>query len=74
METQSIGKKIILKIIKFYQLFISPALGYNCRFYPSCSEYAAEVIQKQGILKGFKKGLWRILRCHPFNKGGIDLP
>jgi len=67
-------KKAVLKIIKFYQMFISPGLGYNCRFYPSCSKYTAETIQKYGTLKGLKKGLWRILRCHSFNRGGIDLP
>ncbi|PIV45351.1 MAG: membrane protein insertion efficiency factor YidD [Candidatus Nealsonbacteria bacterium CG02_land_8_20_14_3_00_37_10] len=67
-------KKAILKIIKFYQMFISPGMGYHCRFYPSCSEYTAETIKKHGTLEGIKRGLWRIIRCHPFNKGGIDLP
>ena len=67
-------KKIILKIIKDYQNFVSPFLGYNCRFYPSCSNYASEAVKKYGALKGFCKTFWRILKCHPFNKGGIDLP
>ena len=67
-------KKISLKIIKFYQKYISVNLGSNCRFYPSCSEYANLSIEKYGSLKGGIKAIIRILRCHPFNKGGIDLP
>ena len=67
-------KKISLKIIKFYQKYISVNLGSNCRFYPSCSEYATLSIEKYGSLKGGIKGIIRILKCHPFNKGGIDLP
>ncbi len=67
-------KSLILKIVRFYQKFISPALGKHCRFYPSCSEYCCLAIQKYGILKGLFFGMKRILRCHPFNEGGIDLP
>ena len=67
-------KKVILKIIRFYQLFISPNLGTNCRFYPSCSQYTLKAIQKYGILKGCLKSLKRILKCHPLNQGGVDLP
>jgi len=63
-----------LNLIKFYQKFISPNLGQNCRFYPSCSEYTYQAIGKYGLLKGFWMGIKRILRCNPFNKGGIDLP
>ncbi|MFC1663536.1 membrane protein insertion efficiency factor YidD [Patescibacteria group bacterium] len=67
-------KYLILKTIKFYQKFISPYLGNNCRFYPSCSEYSFQSIKKYGISSGCQKGLKRILRCHPWNPGGIDLP
>jgi len=67
-------KHLILKFIRFYQLFISPNLGTNCRFYPSCSQYAADAVKKYGIIKGLQKGIWRILRCNPWNTGGIDLP
>jgi len=67
-------KKIILKIILFYQNFISPFLGKNCRFYPTCSEYTRQTIEKYGLLKGFLKGLKRILKCHPYHRGGVDLP
>jgi len=61
-------------MIKFYQGFISPFLGRNCRFYPSCSEYARQALKKYGALKGLVFSCWRILRCHPFSKGGVDIP
>ena len=67
-------KKLIFKAIRFYQIFISPVLGQHCRFYPTCSQYSFQAIEKYGIIKGGWKGLKRILRCNPFNKGGIDLP
>lgn len=65
-------KYLILKLIKFYQKFISPILGKNCRFYPTCSSYTYEAIEEYGILKGLYLGIKRILKCHPFNKGGYD--
>jgi len=68
------AKNIILKIIKLYQLILSPALGKNCRFYPSCSEYSYLAVQKHGALKGFLMGAKRIIKCNPWNKGGINLP
>lgn len=67
-------KFFTLKIIRFYQIFISPIFGKNCRFYPSCSEYLYKKIKKEGILKGFLKFIKRILKCHPWHQGGIDLP
>lgn len=67
-------KQTSLKIIKFYQKYISINLGNNCRFYPSCSKYTASSIERHGILMGGTKGIIRILKCNPFNKGGIDLP
>lgn len=67
-------KKIFLKTIKIYQKFISPFLSRSCRFYPSCSEYSYQTIKKHGVLKGGALSFWRILRCNPWNKGGIDLP
>jgi len=67
-------KKIFLKTIKIYQKFISPFLNRSCRFYPSCSEYSYKTIEKYGVLKGGALSFWRILRCNPWNKGGIDLP
>lgn len=67
-------KKIFLKIILFYQWFISPFLGDRCRFYPSCSEYAYCAIEKYGVFQGFFRGILRILRCHPYSEGGVDMP
>ncbi len=69
-----IAKSAVLGIINFYKGFISPVLGSNCRFYPSCSSYAHQAVEKYGTLKGLQKGFLRILKCNPFNKGGIDLP
>lgn len=65
-------KTLVLALIKFYKLFISPMLGKNCRFYPTCSEYAYQAIEKYGLLKGILLGIKRILRCNPFNPGGYD--
>jgi len=71
-------KRAILKIIHLYQRLVSrfwQAINphYGCRFYPSCSQYYYEAIEKYGTIKGLIKGLKRILRCHPFSRGGIDL-
>ncbi len=71
---------IPLKLIRLYQKTISPDHGFfshrhqygYCRFYPSCSEYTYRAIEKYGTLKGIAKGIWRILRCNPFNNGGYD--
>ena len=57
--------KILIKIIKFYQYIISPLLGNNCRYFPSCSEYFIDCLKTFGPFKGFAKGLIRILTCHP---------
>ena len=65
-------KKIVLLILKFYKKFISPVLPDSCRFYPTCSEYAAAAVGKYGVLKGSIKSIYRIIRCNPFNKGGYD--
>lgn len=78
-------KKLLIAIIKFYRRFLSPLkktfyhifspeLGQNtgCRFYPTCSEYAIESIEKYGAFKGSFMAFKRILRCNPFNKGGYD--
>jgi putative membrane protein insertion efficiency factor len=65
-------KKLFLFLIKFYQRNISPMKKPCCRFYPTCSQYALEAIQKYGAFKGFFLALWRILRCNPFCKGGYD--
>ena len=71
-----------LWIIKAYQKTISPDHGLfkhwfepgYCRFYPTCSEYTYQKIKKEGLIFGLPKSLWRILRCNPWGRGGIDLP
>ena len=65
-------KKFVISILKFYKKFISPVLPDSCRFYPTCSEYAATAVGKYGVLKGSIKSIYRIIRCNPFNKGGYD--
>ncbi|NLM50471.1 MAG: membrane protein insertion efficiency factor YidD [Clostridiaceae bacterium] len=66
-------KWILLKLIRFYQKFISPLKKPCCRFYPTCSEYAYLAISKYGAFKGGFLFIKRILKCHPFSKGGVDL-
>ena len=68
-------KKIFIKLINGYQRFISPlfkSVGVNCKYYPSCSEYMKQAIEKYGIIKGICLGIKRLLRCNPFSKGGYD--
>lgn len=65
-------KRLLIIPIRGYQYLISPLLGSNCRFYPSCSHYTIEAIEVHGALKGSYLGVRRILRCHPFSDGGID--
>jgi len=63
---------LLVGFIRAYQRFISPLLGPRCRFYPSCSQYAAEAIERHGPVKGGWLALRRIVRCHPLNAGGLD--
>ena len=65
-------KKVLLLLIRFYQRFISPGRPPCCRFMPTCSAYALEAIEKYGALKGSWLAFRRLLRCHPFHKGGYD--
>ncbi len=67
-------KKLAIAAVRFYQRGISPLLGARCRFSPSCSQYMIEAIEKYGLVRGIVKGTWRIMRCHPFNRGGYDPP
>ena len=64
--------KLLLVLIRYYKYAISPLLGQNCRFFPSCSDYSVQAIEKYGALKGSGLALKRILRCHPWNPGGFD--
>jgi len=65
-------KKIFIGIIRFYRKYISPLKAPSCRFYPTCSQYAIEAIEKKGVIKGSLLAIWRILRCNPFSRGGYD--
>lgn len=65
-------KKVFIALVKGYQLLISPFLGNNCRFYPSCSQYMIQAIEEHGIFKGVYLGLKRLSKCHPWHEGGMD--
>ena len=66
-------KKVSITLLKIYQKVISPLLGNNCRFYPSCSSYAITSLERYGFLKGIFLTLQRLSKCHPLSNGGIDL-
>ena len=68
----SILRTAIVFPIRVYQRLISPALGARCKYYPSCSQYAAQAIDRFGILRGLILAGWRLLRCNPWSRGGFD--
>lgn len=63
---------LLLAPLRLYQRIFSPALGARCKYYPSCSEYAAQAIERFGILRGLVLAGWRLLRCNPWSHGGYD--
>ncbi len=65
-------KTLLIALVRFYRYAISPMLGRNCRFHPTCSEYAIEAIERHGALRGGWMAVRRVGRCHPFNPGGYD--
>ena len=65
-------KSLLLLLLRAYQLAISPFLGQNCRFYPSCSSYAVEAIHEHGAAKGSFLAAKRLCKCHPWHPGGLD--
>ena len=66
-------KKILIGLVKIYQKYLSPLKGHStCIYFPTCSQYAVEAIEKYGALKGGLLAVWRILRCNPFATGGYD--
>ena len=66
-------KKIFIGLIRFYRKYLSGLkTAPTCKFYPTCSQYAIEAIEKHGVIKGGLLAVWRILRCNPFSKGGYD--
>jgi len=65
-------KYLIVKFIQVYQIVLSPISRPSCRFYPTCSQYAVEAIEKRGIVVGVLKSIWRVIRCNPFGGSGYD--
>ena len=65
-------KIVIISVIKFYRKYLTILKLPTCRFYPSCSQYALEAVEKFGTLKGTVKAIKRLLKCHPFHQGGYD--
>ncbi len=65
-------KRFLIGLVKLYRKFISPMKPPSCRFYPTCSEYALQALEKYGVIKGSWLSVWRILRCNPWNPGGYD--
>ena len=63
---------VLVAVVRFYQRFISPMFGANCRFTPTCSQYAIDAIRKHGCVRGIGYGFRRIVRCQPFCEGGYD--
>lgn len=68
----SLGLRLALLPVRAYQRWISPALPRSCRYYPSCSAYAVGSLQVHGVLKGSLLAVWRLLRCNPLTRGGVD--
>jgi len=64
----------LIGLVRLYQWLLSPLLGHNCRYQPTCSVYFIESVKKYGALRGSFRGILRILRCHPFHPGGYDPP
>ncbi len=68
----SVFLRVLILMIRLYQVTISPFIGKNCRFLPTCSDYAIESLKLHGFFKGIYLGIRRILKCHPFHSGGVD--
>lgn len=63
---------LAIALVRLYQKIISPLTGAHCRYYPTCSQYAIDAFKKHGFLKGGVLSAWRIMRCNPFSRGGVD--
>lgn len=72
IEIIKLPRKLAILLIKFYQKYISSSLGKRCIYYPTCSEYTKQAVDRYGIIKGSILGIIRILKCNPFSKGGVD--
>jgi hypothetical protein len=60
--------------LRFYQRLLSPAFPARCKYHPTCSQYAVDAIRKHGVARGSAKAAWRLLRCNPWSRGGVDYP
>ena len=65
---------LLIAAVRLYQITLSPLVGWSCRFQPTCSNYMIQAVQKYGFLRGTCRGLWRLVRCNPFCRGGYDPP
>jgi len=82
MKWRELPRQPLLWLIRLYQKTLSPDHGWfrflhphgYCKYYPTCSEYSRKVIKRRGLLVGIPKTIWRVLRCNPWSKGGVDLP
>ncbi len=72
VRNRDVGRLLVVGAIRTYQRWISPLLPPSCRYTPSCSEYAAEAVERHGLARGGWLAVQRILRCHPFHRGGYD--
>jgi putative membrane protein insertion efficiency factor len=68
----SISQQAVLGLLRVYRWAVSPMLPPACRYVPTCSEYAMEAVERYGALRGSAMAAWRVLRCHPFSRGGVD--
>ena len=73
-QPTSIPTRGALFFIRVYQIVFSPLFGNQCRYHPTCSNYAMMAFNRYGFFTGLRKTIWRILRCNPFSNGGIDFP
>ena len=69
-----VPSRVAIALVRFYQGAISPMLGSNCRFVPTCSNYFIQAVEQYGVVRGSLKGIWRICRCHPLGGSGYDPP
>jgi putative membrane protein insertion efficiency factor len=65
-------RELVIQVLRFYKRWLSPMLPSACRFYPTCSEYMMQAVERHGVIRGVAKGIWRLLRCHPLHEGGFD--
>ena len=72
MNLSNLMAKILIMLARLYQQTLSPMFGGQCRFVPTCSNYFVEAVRKRGPVRGMLIGIWRIVRCNPFSRGGYD--